>query len=428
MELKIAHCNINQLKPHARNPRKHNKKQVQQIANSISAFGFVIPVLVDQEFQVIAGHGRLLAAQTLSLETVPVIQIEHLSPAQIQTLMIADNKLTENSEWDKVLLSEHFSELALLELDFTLDVTGFELPEIELFAQALESLEEDETDFASSHLPAQTTRVRSGDLWQLGTHRIYCGDSRNPASYRILMDGKKANIVFADPPYNVKIDGHVSGRGEVQHREFAMAAGEMTADGFQSFLEQAISNLAANTDDGSIHYICMDWRHALELQLAAKKHYSELKNICVWEKDNGGMGSLYRSQHEFIFVYKNGSQPHINNVQLGKYGRNRTNIWHYGGMNSFSREKEDEGNLIDLHPTVKPVPLIADALRDCSNKGDIVLDNFLGSGSTLIAAEKTERICFGIEIDPHYVEAIICRWEKLTGRKAAQIIPDLTSI
>jgi len=232
-----------------------------------------------------------------------------------------------------------------------------------------------------------------------------------------LMGKERAAMVFVDPPYNVPIDGHASGLGAIHHRSFPMASGEMDRSEFTAFLRQAFRNLAAFSIDGSLHYICMDWRHLAELLAAGRDIYDELKNLCVWVKDNGGMGSLYRSQHELVFVFKQGSGSHRNNVQLGQFGRNRSNVWHYPGANSFARCGE-EGNLLALHPTVKPVAMVADAILDCSARGEIVLDAFLGSGTTLIAAERTGRRCCGLELDAGYVDTIIRRWQVLTGGNA----------
>jgi DNA modification methylase len=221
-------------------------------------------------------------------------------------------------------------------------------------------------------------------------------------------------VVFVDPPYNVAINGHVSGNGAIRHREFQMACGEMTEFEFVSFLTTIMKLLARYSAGGSIHFVCMDWRHMGELIAAGREVYESLLNLCIWVKNTGGMGSLYRSRHELVFVFKNGKGRHKNNVQLGRFGRNRTNVWEYAGINALSRSG-DEGNLLQLHPTVKPVALIADALLDCSSRGDVVLDAFLGSGSTLIAAERTGRSCCGIEIDPLYVDASIKRWQRYTG-------------
>jgi DNA modification methylase len=256
--------------------------------------------------------------------------------------------------------------------------------------------------------------TRLGDLWSIGGHRLLCGDALSEASYKVILGSQKAQLIFTDPPYNVPVAGHVSGKGKIRHREFAMASGEMTRAEFTKFLQKAFERLAAVSVDGSIHYICMDWRHMQEV-LEAARLYSELKNLCVWSKTNAGMGSLYRSQHELVFVFKKGAARHVNNVELGRFGRNRTNIWNYAGANTFGKDRDAE---LAMHPTVKPVALVADAILDCSKRNGIVLDSFAGSGTTLIAAERTGRRGYGIELDPYYVDTIIRRFEKLYGLKA----------
>jgi 16S rRNA G966 N2-methylase RsmD len=412
--LAIVYRPLTQLKPNSKNPRSHSPKQVRQIAKSIEAFGFNVPLLVDGELNVIAGHGRLLACQRLGWEEVPTILLAHLTEVQRKGFLIADNRLTETSCWDDQLLAEQLNELSLLDLDFDLDVTGFELSEIDLRIQSLTepNAAEDPADVVPAPSgPAVTTL---GDLWLLGEHRLFCGSAIEATTYEPLLAGAKASLVFTDPPYNVPVQGHVSGKGAVVHREFAMASGEMSEAEFAEFLRRTCKLLADHSMPGSIHNVCMDWRHVGELVAAGKDVYSRLMNICVWAKSNAGMGSLYRSQHELVFVFKNGDAPHCNNVQLGKYGRHRSNVWSYTSINNFGRGTE-EGNLLAMHPTVKPVALVADAILDCSHRGDIVLDAFLGSGSTLIACERTGRHCYGIEIDPLYIDTAIRRWQKYTG-------------
>jgi DNA modification methylase len=359
----------------------------------------------------------MLAAHELGLAKVPVIRLEHLTEAQAHAFAIADNRLTENSTWDDRLLGEIFTELAALELDFSIEATGFSMAEIDLRIEGLsEPTENDPADHVPS-MPDQPPISARGDLWLLDRHRILCGNALVPASYDILMQGTRAQLVFTDPPYNVPIHGHASGNGSIHHREFAMASGEMTEGQFIHFLASVMHLLVQHTADGSMHFVCIDWRHVSELIAAGKQAYTELKNICVWVKSNPGMGSLYRSQHELIFIFKNGTAAHRNNIQLGQYGRSRTNVWHYPGANSFGRQGE-EGKLLSLHPTVKPVALVADAIMDCSARGDVILDAFLGSGSTVIAAERVGRLCYGIEIDPLYVDTVIRRWQRHTGQSA----------
>lgn len=413
-KLLVINHPLDDLKPDPRNPRAHSRQQVRQIAKSIEAFGFNVPVLLDADLNIVAGHGRVLACRQLGWTSVPTISLGHLSAAQAKAYLIADNRLSETGEWDERLLAEQLKELSLLDLDFNLDVVGFEMAEIDLRIESLN--EPSDAEDAADQVPAATgpAMTLTGDLWCLGDHRIFCGSAIEAETYSALLSGNKASLVFTDPPYNVPVQGHVSGKGVTQHREFAMASGEMTEAQFTEFLQQTCKLLADHSTLGSVHNICMDWRHVGELVAAGKGVYSRLLNICVWVKHNAGMGSLYRSQHELVFVFKNGVAPRCNNVALGKYGRHRTNVWNYAGINNFGRGTE-EGDLLAMHPTVKPVALIADAVLDCSNRGDIVLDAFLGSGSTLIACERTGRRCYGIEIDPLYVDTAIRRWQKYTG-------------
>lgn len=406
---------IGDLKPDPRNPRRHGREQVRAIARSIEAFGFNAPILVDKQKQIIAGHGRYEAAKLLGSTSVPVISLEHLTKAQARAYMLADNKLTDRSSWDDVSLAQHLKELSELVVDFELEAIGFELPEIDFRIQSLEPPEAaDQADeFTAAEGPAVS---RPGDLWLLGKHRLYCGSALDPSAYDILFDGEKAAAVFTDPPYNVKINGHVCGSGAIKHREFAMAAGEMSAEEFTDFLAKSLDLARLHTAPGALIYACMDWRHMSELLAGAAATGCDLVNLCVWVKSNGGMGSLYRSRHELVFVFRNGNEAHTNNVQLGRFGRNRTNVWNYAGANSFARKGRKSG--LDLHPTVKPIGMVADALLDSTNLDDAVLDPFLGSGTTMLAAERTGRRCYGVELDPIYIDTAIRRWEKLTGRQA----------
>jgi len=419
--LRIEWLAISELKLDPRNPKQHSARQIRQIAESIKTFGCLVPVLIDRDNKILAGHGRVLALRRLGWAEVPVIRVEHLTPERARAFSVADNRLTELSTWDERLLGEILSELSAAELDFTLEVTGFSVAEIDLRIEQLSVLNTTRPDPADelANCTGESPVTRPGDLWRAGRHLVRCGDALDPASYEKLMQGLRADVVFTDPPYNVPIDGHVSGKGRVRHRDFAMASGEMTALQFTQFLTTVLRLLVRHSADGSLHYICMDWRHLLELLTAADGVYSELKNLCAWVKDNAGMGSLYRSQHELVLVFKSGAAPHRNNVQLGQYGRNRTNVWQYPTINNFGR-RGDEGNLLTLHPTVKPVALVADAIMDCSARGDIVLDPFLGSGSTLIAAERVGRVCCGIELEPLYVDTAIRRWQRFTGDGATR--------
>jgi DNA modification methylase len=422
-DLTVVYRRIEALKPDPANPRLHSKKQIRQIARSIETFGFNVPVLVDAELKVIAGHGRLLACGELGWTEVPTLCLDHLTPAQARAFMVADNRLSETATWDDRLLAEQLKDLSLLGLDFSIEVTGFEMGEIDLRIASLEDTPDPADDPADAvpELPARPPLSKIGDVWLLGRHRVLCGNALDPTAFAALMGEECAKMVFTDPPYNVPIDGHASGLGAIHHRAFPMAAGEMDKAGFTAFLGRACRNLAAFSAGGSIHFVCMDWRHLEELLIAGRDAYGELKNLCIWVKDNGGMGSFYRSKHELIFVFKQGRGSHRNNVQLGQFGRNRSNVWQYPGVNSFARSTA-EGNLLAVHPTVKPVAMVADAILDCSARGDIVLDAFLGSGTTVIAAERTGRRCYGLELDPIYVDTIVRRWQALTAGSARHAV------
>lgn len=407
------------LRPWAKNARTHSKKQLRQIAKSIETFGFTNPVLIDQLGTILAGHGRVEAAKSLGMATVPCLRIEHMTEAEKRAYVIADNKLALNAGWDEELLAQELQGLMATEgLGFDIGVIGFEVAEIDNLVENLAPEEPGNPD--DDVVPdGARRRVNPGDIWQLGQHRLICGDALDPRVLDDLMAGDLARMVFADPPYNVKIDGHVGGSGKTKHREFAMASGEMSEGEFATFLTKALQNLADQSLDGSIHFICMDWRHMRELLAAGHAVYDELKNLIVWAKDNGGMGTFYRSRHELIFAFKKGEVPHVNSFELGQHGRYRTNVWNYRGVNTMRAGRMEE---LQLHPTVKPVQMIADAIKDVSARGEIVLDSFGGSGSTLIAAEKTGRRARLAELDAIYCDRILARWERIAKDEAEQLV------
>ena len=409
----IKYQAIDSILPNPRNARTHSAQQIQQIARSIERFGFNNPVLIDQNNRVIAGHGRVAAAKLLGHAVVPTLRIEHLNDEEKRAYIIADNKLAEKAGWDTEILAIEFQSLD--ELGFELELTGFELPEIEMILDAKTQKASAFEDDPLPDLVPNRICTTPGDLWVLGEHRLFCGDARHRESFGQLLQGERVQLAFADPPYNVPIRGHVSGKGRVKHLEFAQASGEKTQAQFTKFLEECFGLLAEHSDDGSIHFVCTDWRHIDEMLTAGKRVYAEFKNLAVWTKTNAGMGSFYRSQHELIFVWKNGRGKHINNIDLGRHGRNRSNVWTYAGANSFGPGRFNE---LATHPTVKPVALVADAIRDCSHRGHLVLDSFGGSGTTLIGCEKTQRKARLIEIDPAYCDLIVRRWQKLTGEGA----------
>jgi DNA modification methylase len=415
IRMQIEHVAVRELQPHPNNARTHSRKQIRQIAKSIEKFGFCNPVLVDDAKQIIAGHGRVEAAKLLGLEAVPTCRLSHLNDAEKRAYILADNRLAEKAGWDKELLAIELQ--GLIELDLDIELTGFETAEIDLILEEAREASEAASgpeDAVTEPLPGPAVS-QPGDLWLLGAHRLLCGDARDQAAYDQLLAGAKAEFIFTDPPYNVAIDGHVCGLGRVRHREFAMACGEMSEAEFTTFLETVFGLLVANSVDGSIHQICMDWRHAQEMLAAGRTVYSELKNLCVWNKTNAGMGSFYRSKHELIFVWKSGTAAHINNFELGQHGRHRTNVWDYAGINTMRAGRMDE---LAMHPTVKPVGLVADAIKDCSHRGGIVLDPFCGSGTVLIAAERSGRKARALEIDPHYVDVAARRWQAYSGKPA----------
>jgi DNA modification methylase len=406
---------IADLKSAPRNARTHSEAQIGLIAKSIEKFGFTNPVLTDRHHNVIAGHGRIAAARKLGWFSVPCLQVREMTDDQKRAYLIADNRLAERAGWDTEILAIEFQ--ALLDHDFDLDVIGFDQVEIDQILTLETDVQNDalapenEVPEAQPEMPVS----REGDLWMLGRHLLLCADAREVGSFQRLMGDGRADMVFGDPPYNVPINGHVSGLGATHHREFAVASGEMSAPVFTEFLAKTLSNTASVCRDGAIAYVCMDWRHMGEMEAAGRAAFSELKNLCVWTKTNGGMGTFYRSKHELVFVWKVGSAPHTNTFGLGDKGRYRTNVWSYAGVNTFKAERMEE---ISLHPTVKPVALVADAIRDVTNRGDCVLDPFGGSGTTLIAAHTTGRIARIMEIDPIYCDVMIRRFEKLTGKMA----------
>jgi len=418
--LHVNYLSVDALRPDPRNARRHSPRQIKLLARSIEAFGFNVPILVDANHTVLAGHARLAAARKLGQREVPTIQLSHLRPDQAAAFEIADNRLSELATWDEALLAEQLKALTLVDLTFDIEATGFSVGEIDL---RIESLVDQpgiaaQADPADHDLPTvQATPVtQPGDLWQLGPHRLLCGSALVADDFERLMAGQRAAQVFCDPPYNVPIDGFVGGKGRIAHREFVMASGELSEREFEAFLSSTMRHLCAHSEEGALHYLCMDWRHLEVLLRAGNGCYPQLKNLCVWVKDRAGMGSLYRSQHELIAVFKHGRGRHRNNVELGRNGRHRSNVWSYPSIASSRRG--EEGDLLALHPTVKPVRLIADALLDASARGEIVLDPFLGSGSTLIACQRVGRISYGMELDPRYVDVAIRRWQRDTGQCA----------
>jgi DNA modification methylase len=380
---------------------------------SIEKFGFVNPVLIDERDVVVAGWGRVSAAKKLGHKSVPTLRVDHLTKDEKRAYVIADNQLATKAGWDRSLLALEIQ--GLVEFGFETEAIGFETAEIDILLDELAE-QQGESDQEDVILTIQESAItKPGDIWTCGEHRLLCGDARDPAHYERLLAGERAAFAVTDPPFNLRIHGHVSGLGRRRHREFAMASGEMHESEFTNFLKQCFKNMAVNSEDGSVQQIFMDWRHVTEMMTAGRDSYTELLNICIWCKTNAGMGSFYRSQHVLIFVWLNGKGPHVNNIELGRHGRNRSNVWTYPGANSFRPGRDEH---LATHPTVKPVALIADAIKDCSRRGTIILDPFIGSGTTLVVAEKTGRKARGIELDPHYVDLAVRRWQVYSGKSA----------
>lgn len=411
-DLTIRNLEVADLKPLGRETRKHSPQQIRKIAKSITQFGVILPIVVDPVGRVVAGWGLVQAAKTVELAQLPGICVTDLSEPELRALRLALNRTPEDGSWDRNELALELREIVEQAPELEIDTTGFEMGEIDVLLGSNGFDEEDEVPSPNLDRPSIS---RLGDLYVLGDHAILCGDARETTSYAALLRGAKAQMSFVDAPYNVRIDGHASGLGAVKHAEFRMASGEMSPAEFTAFLQTVFSNLAAHAADGSVHYLCIDWRHVLELMTAANATFDEQLNLCVWRKTIPGMGSLYRSGHELVLVFKKGRAPHTNNVALGKHGRSRSNVWDYVGQNSLNGTSRSK---LSLHPTVKPVALIADAMRDCSNRGDIILDPFGGAGTTIIAAERTGRKARVIELEPKYVDVAVERWQRASGQVA----------
>jgi DNA modification methylase len=401
------------LSPHT--ARQHNRHQRRKLTSLLKKFGQVTPIIVDENYAIVDGHAVYETMLELGYDQIAVVVVANRTEAEIRALRLALNRISQDAEWDAPRLKAEFE--TLLALSFDLNLTGFDAVEIDMALSIDVAVANTVEEVAAADVEPQTgpTVTQPGDIWHLGRHVVACGDARDAVHLRSLVDEARVVTVFSDPPYNVPIDGFVSGLGKNQHREFAMASGEMSREQFVAFLIAFIAALKPTLVDGAILYVCMDWRHAGELIEAAAEQGLEFKNLCVWVKSNAEMGSFYRSQHELVFVFKHGDAPHQNNFGLGQHGRSRSNVWQYRGVNAFGKDRTE---LLGVHPTCKPVTMIADALRDVSRRGEIVLDPFLGSGSTLIAAEEVSRICIGNEIDPAYVDVAICRWQKQAGRDA----------
>jgi DNA modification methylase len=415
----IELVSLDAIKPNPRNAHTHPKKQIRRLADNIGTFGFTVPVIIDETSTLLAGHCRFEAAKLRGLKKIPAIRLRGLSEAKKRALLLADNKITESAGWDRERLAIELPELGELLIAEGLDIsiTGFAPVEIDTLVSDFEESAADPADAIRAYWLSVAPVSRPGDLWQLGPHRLLCGDARGTANLDRLLGDERAAMAFLDPPYNVKI-ATVVGRGRTKHAEFAMASGEMSRQDYLRFLSETLGNAAAHSRAAAVHCVCMGWQHIDELLEAGRQIYGQMLNLAVWVKSNAGQGSFYRSQHELIAVFRVGDAPHLNNIELGRHGRSRSNVWHYAGVNSFRAGRMDE---LQAHPTVKPVALVADAMKDCTRRGDIVLDTFCGSGTTILAAERVGRRAYAIELEHRYVDVAIRRWQAFTRRDAIHV-------
>lgn len=417
--LEVQLTSVSELRVSPFAARNHPREQRRKLATHVRKYGVLVPLLIEQGGFIVDGHARLEAARDAGLTHVLTIDVSHLAEPDRRAVRLAMNRLAEGGKWDKEALARELN--YLLEVGYDVELTGFDTLEIENVIEVV-----DDPSGVEEHIDAEMVSnipvSRYGDLWILGeperAHRIACGDFRDEALLDVLFQSRTAAISFTDPPYNVPIQGFVSGLGRASHNEFAMASGEMSRAEFQAFLSATLSAIFARMSESGLAYVCMDWRSIAALIDAGQSLDLELLNLAVWVKTNAGMGSFLRSQHELIAIFKRQGVPHRNNVELGKHGRSRSNVWHYRGVNVMGPER----HLLAEHPTVKPSAMVAEAIRDASVPGDIVFDPFLGSGTTLIAAERTRRLCIGSEIEPTFVDLAIRRWQAETGKDAIRVV------
>jgi DNA modification methylase len=411
--LSVQRVPIDSLWPAAAPVRRHPKRQFAKVLRSLEAFGQVTPILATPEGEIIDLELVWRALKANGATHVDVIVVTDRSPEEIRALRLVLNRTALDAVWDdenlRVVLQN------LFDLNFQLDITGFETPEIDHYLNIdvpQTNVEEDGSD-----IPAVQARTISapGIIWALGEHRVGCGNATDHAFVGRVLGGKSASTCFIDPPYNIKVDGFISGKGRHRHRTFVQGSGELSTDEYFALLRDSLRVLKGCCASTALVYACIDWRHVMEMTVAGRACDMPLYTICVWTKTNGGMDGVYRNAHELVCVFKAGAEKPLDNVELSRRGRNRTNVWSYPGMSSFGREHD---KLLGFHPTIKPVALIADALRDVTKRGDVVLDTFLGSGSTLMAAQETARTCCGVELDPLCVDVAIRRWQNATGRDA----------
>ncbi|MBA3527376.1 MAG: ParB N-terminal domain-containing protein [Sphingomonas sp.] len=411
IQVHVEHVAIQRVSPAARPLKKHRKQYIAKLAAGISRFGFLVPMLVDEEYRLVSGHARLAAAQLNKLDQVPVIRVDHLTSEQLRMLAIYENKIAQESEFDEEALNLEFEELRLTEPEIELTDSGFAIGEIDALAGRSKTKALDDLDHFVEEPPERPPTTRLGDEWQCGRHRIICGDCTDPEVMTQLADGAKVRQVIADCPYNRPTrDFSSSGR----FGDFQMAAGEMDRTEFIAFLGRFFAAATPQLIDGALLYTFMDAKHIGELLAAAERADLDYKQLLVWVKGSAGQGSFYRSGHELIGVFKYGEGPSQNNIQLGRYGRNRSNVLSYPGVMGTASGKR----ALTLHPTCKNIAMIADLMLDASSPGDNILDSFGGSGTTMIAAEKTDRTAYLCELSPAFVDVTVERFNALGGEQA----------
>lgn len=411
---RIAYLPIDEIKPYSGNARTHDENQITVLMASMKMFGFTNPALLDGDNVLIAGHGRVEAARRLGMKTVPVLWIEGLSPDQVRAYRISDNRIAELAGWDEHILAIELQHLTSIDIDFSIEVTGWSTAEIDVLIENAASCEDGEDPADIIPPLAKTAISRPGDLWLMGPHRLLCGSALETGCYERLMQGEKAVLICQDPPWNIAVKT-ISGSGKTKHREFVMGSGEMSEAEFRDFLQTQLACNLACVEPGAVFQVFIDWRGVEKVITAGTALGLELINVCVWHKGHGSFGSPWRSAHELIVCFRVPGAPIRDRVKMGQHGRLRSNVWEVPGMGSFGKGREAA---LAMHPTSKPVRLLTEAIRDVTDRGDIVLDAFMGSGSCLIAAHRTGRIARGLELDPLYVDTIVRRWQDLTGEMA----------
>jgi DNA modification methylase len=399
---------LSSLEPAERQTRVASTEQIERVVKSIKRFGFVGAILVRGN-RIADGHVRAAACGKVGLEDIPCIDVNYLSEEEARLLSLSMNKISETGEWDLGELKLEMAELIALDMD--LSVTGFSAQEQDIILLDGDSAESDEAEIPD--VPEQPVS-QLGDTFRAGDHRIHCGDARVKESYIAALTGRSACAIITDPPFNVKIANNVSGLGKHKHTEFVMASGEMSEAEFAEFLLSFLEVSADHLIEGGAVFTFIDWRSVERMIAAGKAAGLSLINLAVWDKGSGGMGAFLRSAHELIPIFCKGKSLAINNVHLGKHGRDRSNVFRYPGAN---KPGTSAAEALALHATPKNVDLIVDMILDVTHRGDVVLDPFLGSGTTIIAAQKTGRIACAIELDPKFVDVAIMRWEQLTGEE-----------